>query len=187
MVFFAILGGGASLFIKKNKLVGFFRWIATGILIVTMLSAWFAPNLPQAVESYQPGTSVTSPAQEEQVAPTPVEEMPSTERVVVARRKIQLIGDGEHMIPVNFTDNNKYICFLNLGMENGDARKSQFLTINGVEYSSLGEGCYKIKENLSGKFNIKFFPNPEFGNLSLYEYWRNQPGGKGILPYIAIE
>lgn len=72
MLFFAILGGGASLLLKKSKTISFFRWMAGGIILTTILSAWFFPQLPAAVESYQPGV----PSPQEQVAsPSPPPEV----------------------------------------------------------------------------------------------------------------
>lgn len=69
MLLFAILGGGASLLLKKSKTISFFRWMAGGIILTTILSAWFFPQLPAAVESYQPG--VPSPQEQVNQSPSP--------------------------------------------------------------------------------------------------------------------
>jgi hypothetical protein len=191
MVFFAILGGGASLFIKKNKLVGFFRWVAAGILIVTMLSAWFAPDLPKAVEGYEPGTATPSPAPQEQVAtpstiPTP--EAPRSTRTFEGDgiKRVTLEDDGEFQIPAG--DGDLHLLIPNLGKKDGSEAKSVYLTISGVEYIAMGSEEFRLPQELKGKtVKVDFFPGKKTNVKKLYSFWKNEPGGQADKPVIVLK
>lgn len=71
LVFFSILGVGASFFVKEGSFRKWGRRAFGVVIILHILSAWVAPDAPKSVEGLQPGTSILtpSPAQEEQVAP----------------------------------------------------------------------------------------------------------------------
>lgn len=130
---------------------------------------------------------INPPAPVEQVAPPPVEEPPpSTERVVVSGKKITLTGDGTYSIPKG----RKSLCFTNLGMKDGSSNTSQYMTLNGKEYISLGTECHDLPEDLEGKVIVDFFPGKEYGTpegvRKLYAYWKSQPGGQSELPIIRL-
>ena len=184
MLFFAILGGGASLLLKKSKTISFFRWMAGGIILTTILSAWFFPQLPAAVESYQPG--VSSP-QEQVASPSPPpEEIPSTGIVVVSGKKITLTGDGTYSVPMG----RKSLCLTNLGMKDGSQYVVQDVTVAGVEYIFSGTECKSLPYELEGDVIIDFFPGKDHGTprgfKKLYKYWKSQPGGQAEWPVIRI-
>lgn len=131
-------------------------------------------------------TSEQSVGQQQQVAPAPVEETISTERVVVSGRKITLTGDGTYTVPAG----KKSLCFENLGMKDGSSKTSQYITINGIEYSALGTECHSLDDKLNGKITVDFFPSKEYGTpegvKKLYNYWRSKPGGQSEWPIIRL-
>ncbi len=145
----------------------------------------FFPGFNQGVKNVRE-TQINPPAPIEQVAPPIEEAPPSTERIVVSGKKITLTGDGTYSVPKG----KKSLCFTNLGMKDGSSNKSQYLTINGVEYISLGTECHDLPENLEGKVVIDFFPDKEYGTpegvRKLYAYWKSQPGGQSELPIIRL-
>lgn len=157
-------------------------------IVILIIATRFSPELVQNLDYSHSSTPPTeqSAGQQEQVAPAPVEEIPSTERVVVAGRKITLTGDGTYSVPAG----KKSLCFENLGMKDGSSKTSQYLTINGIEYSSLGTECHNLDENLSGEIIVDFFPGKDYGSKEgakqLYNYWRSQPGGQSEWPVIRI-
>jgi hypothetical protein len=136
-----------------------------------------------ALSPYSSPPSERSEGPQQQVPPPPFEDTRSTERVVVAGRKIVLSGDGTYNIPAG----KKSLCFENLGMKDGSSMKSQYLTIEGVEYSALGTECHALPESLAGLLNVDIFPGKEYGrDQKLYQYWKSQPGGQSEWPVIRI-
>jgi hypothetical protein len=133
-----------------------------------------------------PSPPEQSTQQQEQVAPAPLEETISTERVVVSGRKITLTGDGTYTVP----SGKKSLCFENLGMKDGSSKTSQYLTIDGIEYSALGTKCHALDDTLNGEITVDFFPGKDYGSKEgvekLYNYWRSQPGGQAEWPIIRI-
>ena len=133
-----------------------------------------------------PPTTEQSAEQPQQVAPAPVEEIPSTERVVVAGRKITLTGDGTYTIPAG----KKSLCFTHLGIKDGSTRVPQELSMNGEIFNTLGTKCFELREDLSGVIIVDFFPEKDYGSPSnivkVYNYWRSQPGGQAEWPIIRI-
>jgi hypothetical protein len=139
-----------------------------------------------ALSPYSQPPSGQSEGKQHELAPSPSENPPSTERVVVAGRKITLAGDGAYNIPAG----KKSLCFENLGMKDGSSMTSQYLTIEGVEYSAMGTECHALPESLSGVLKVDFFPGKEYGTeegaRKLYQYWKNQPGGQSEWPVIRL-
>jgi hypothetical protein len=135
---------------------------------------------------YSQPPSGQSESQQQNLAPSQPEETRSTERIVVAGRKITLIGDGTYNVPAG----KKSLCFENLGMKDGSSMTSQYLTIEGIEYSAMGTECHALPENLAGAVNVDFFPGKEWGTeegaQKLYQYWKDQPGGQSQWPVIRI-
>lgn len=155
-------------------------------IIILIIATRFSPELVQNLDysHSSPPPTEQSAGQQEQAAP--VEETPSTERIVVSGEKITLTGDGTYSVPKG----RKSLCFTNLGLKDGSSNTSQYLTINGVEYISLGTDCHNLPENLEGNVVIDFFPGKEYGTpegvKKLYAYWKSQPGGQAEWPVIRI-
>jgi hypothetical protein len=158
--------------------------LATLIIVFTALNLVF-PGLMPWIKGFREA-QLNPPAPIEQVAPPVEEPPPSTERVVVSGKKITLTGDGTYSVPKG----KKSLCFTNLGMKDGSSNTSQYLTINGVEYISLGTECHDLPEELEGQVVIDFFPGKEYGTpegvRKLYAYWKSQPGGQSELPIIRL-
>jgi hypothetical protein len=171
------------------SLIGFFasfgkqKRISAFLLGMSLLLGIISFSAPLP---YSQPPSSQSESQQQQLAPSPTENSPSTERVAVAGRKITLTGDGAYNIPAG----KKSLCFENLGIKNGSSMTSQYLTIEGVEYSALGTECHVLPESLSGVLKVDFFPGKEYGTeegaKKLYQYWKNQPGGQSEWPVIRI-
>jgi len=160
---------------------------ATAVIALAILNL-LIPGLNPWVKSLRESQLNPPPPTEqsvgqEQVAPDPVEEMPSTERVVVSGRKITLTGDGTYSVPAG----KKSLCFENLGMKDGSSMKSQYLTINGLKYSALGTKCHSLPDNLNGKISVELFNGKSRDRVKkIYDYWRSQPGGQAEWPVIRI-
>lgn len=107
---------------KQKRISAFLLGLSLllGIISFTTLSPYSQPPLGQAE------------SQQQQVSPPPFEETPSTERVVVAGRKITLAGDGEYIVPPG----KKSLCFTHLGIKDGSTRVPQELSINGESFST---------------------------------------------------
>lgn len=169
---------GACLVKKEMRFSGF---ILSGIIIFMVLF----PRVMTGLQGIR--QSQLKPAPVEQVAPPPEEvPLPSTERVVVSGKKITLTGDGTYSVPKG----RKSLCFTHLGMKNGSSSKSQYLTLNKVEYSALGRECHDLPEDLGGKVVVDFFPGKKWGDPSevkkLYARWKSQPGGQSEWPVIRL-
>lgn len=163
---------------------------ATAIIAVALLNL-FVPGLNPWIKGLRdsqlnPPTIEQSADQPQQVSPAPVEETPSTERVVVAGRKITLTGDGTYTIPAG----RKSLCFTHLGIHDGSTRVPQEIKIGDEIFNTLGTKCFSLREELSGKIEVDFFPNREYGDIKnvikVYNYWRNQPNGQSEWPVIRI-
>ena len=161
---------------KQKRISAFLLGLSLllGIVSFSALSPYSQPPLGQ------------SEGQQQQGAPAPVEETPSTERVVVAGRKIPLAGDGTYTVPAG----KKSLCFTHLGIKDGSTRVPQELSINGEAFSALGTKCFELREDLSGEAMVDFFPNKEYGSpgnvIKVYNYWKSQPGGQSEWPVIRI-
>lgn len=161
--------------------------IAWIIIALTVLNL-FIPGFNSWVKGIRdnqlnPSPPEQSTKQQEQAAPAPVEETISTERVVVSGRKITLTGDGTYTVP----SGKKSLCFENLGMKDGSSKKSQYLTINGIEYSALGTECHSLPDDLKGKTFVELFNGkPRDRVKKIYDYWKSQPGGQSEWPIIRI-
>jgi hypothetical protein len=170
---------GIAVLLNQNNL--FFALLIAGILLIN----FFHPNVNQDVKGVREA-QLNPPAPVEQVAPPVEEPPPSTERVVVSGKKITLTGDGTYSVPKG----RKSLCFTNLGMKDGSSNTSQYLTINGVKYISLGTDCHDLPENLEGNVVIDFFPGKDYGTPAgareLYAYWKSQPGGQSEWPVIRL-
>lgn len=180
----AILSGSKDISESLQRVMKlWFRLSIVGI-VVLILATRFIPDLTKKLD-YSYLSKPTAPVEE--VAP-PAEEVPppSTERVVVSGKKITLRGDGTYSLPKG----KKSLCFTNLGMKDGTSTKSQYLTLNGVEYISLGTECHALPEDLEGEVVVDFFPGKKWGTTSevkrLYAYWKSQPGGQSEWPIIRI-
>ena len=179
MLFFALLGGGASLLLKKSKTISFFRWMSGGIILTTILSAWFFPQLPAAVESYQPG--VSSP-QEQVASPSP----PPTSEAPIARERIAQIPGKVIVLTksktINLPPGQKDICFSWLGYNTNGDRVNQQLTIGGVQFSTQGSNCFPVE--MEGEVEVKFL-NPPQTEVDTYKIIREK-GGQGEYPFIKL-
>ena len=174
-----LIGAGVSHFTGGNKLLS---KLVMGIALLNFFFPGLNPGVKQIREA-----QLNPPAPVEQEAPAPpVEEPPSTERVVISGKKITLTGDGNYSIPKG----RKSLCFTNLGMKDGSSNTSQYMTLNGKEYISLGTECHDLPEDLEGKVIVDFFPGKEYGTpegvKKLYAYWKSQPGGQSELPIIRL-
>jgi hypothetical protein len=162
-----------------NLLSGKQKFISLITIVVIGCILWFNGH------NIQSNTTDQS-TQQEQAAPAPVEETISTERVVVSGRKITLTGDGTYTVQYG----KKSLCFENLGMKDGSSKTSQYLTIDGIEYSALGTKCHALDDTLNGEIIVDFFPGKDYGSKEgvekLYNYWRSQPGGQAEWPIIRI-
>lgn len=181
MLLFAILGGGASLLLKKSKTISFFRWMAGGIILTTILSAWFFPQLPAAVESYQPG--VPSPQEQVNQSPSPTPTPRATHRVIASGEVIVLDRNKTITIP----EGRKSLCFSYLGIP-GDKMSNQELNLGEEFFSEMGTVCKDIS-HLSGKVSVVMYPKDSWSSQQVrdwYRGWKNQPGGQGEFPVIRI-
>lgn len=155
-------------------------------IIILIIATRFSPELVQNLDyshSSPPPTEQSAGQEQVATAPATVEEIPSTERVVVAGRKITLTGDGTYSVPAG----KKSLCFENLGMKDGSSMKSQYLTINGLEYSALGTKCHSLPDDLNGKISVELFNGKSRDRVKkIYDYWRSQPGGQAEWPIIRI-
>ena len=176
LAFFAIL----SFWKGKN------RWLSLVLIAAIGCIIWFNQYHIDSFKTQSTLPTEQSAGQQEQASPAPTEEIPSTERVVISGKKITLTGDGTYSVPKG----RKSLCFTNLGLKDGSSNTSQYLTIDGVEYISLGTDCHDLPENLEGNVVIDFFPGKEYGTpegvKKLYAYWRSQPGGQAEWPVIRI-
>jgi len=131
-------------------------------------------------------TTEQSAGQQEQVAPTPVEEMPSTERMVWGGEKVVLAGDGEYLLPKG----KKSLCITGLGMKDGSTLVPQDITIGGISYGTLGSKCQELPAELEGRVIVDFSPGKPWGTkeaiFNIYKEYDSKPGGIGQLPFIAI-
>jgi hypothetical protein len=165
--------------------------VTAKIIILLAVLNLFIPGFNSWVKGIRDNQLNPSPpeqsAQQEQVAPAPLEETISTERVVVSGRKITLTGDGTYSdIPLGI----KSLCFSHWGIKDGSTNVPQQISINGEIFNALGKKCFALDENLSGKIIVDFFPNLDYGEpekvKNIYNYWRSQPGGQAEWPIIRI-
>lgn len=176
LAFFAIL----SFWKGKN------RWLSLVLIVAIGCIIWF--NQAHIDSFKQQSTSPTeqSAGKQEQVAPAPTEEIPSTERVVISGKKITLTGDGTYSVPMG----RKSLCLTNLGMKDGSQYVVQDVTVAGVEYIFSGTECKSLPDELKGDVIIDFFPGKDHGTpkgfKELYNYWKSQPGGQAEWPVIRI-
>lgn len=135
---------------------------------------------------YSQHPSVLKDSKQQQLAPAPVEENPSTERMVWGGEKIILAGDGNYFIPRG----KKSLCITALGMKDGSTLVPQDLDVGGTLYSELGSRCQEMPPGLAGQISVDFSPGKPWGTkeaiLQIYKEYDSKPGGIGQFPFIAI-
>lgn len=164
------------------------KWISLGLAVVMGCIIWGNYNY---INSSNPtkNTPTKQSAGQEQVAPAPatIEEIPSTERMVWAGKKIVLAGDREYLLPKG----KKSLCITALGMKDGSTLVPQDITIGGISYITLGSKCQELPAELEGRVIVDFSPGKPWGTkkaiINIYEEYDSKPGGIGQLPFIAIE
>lgn len=158
------------------------KWISLVLAVVMGCIIWGNYNY---INSSNPPPE-QSVGQQEQVAPAPVEEMPSTERMVWAGKKILLAGDGEYLFPKG----EKSLCITALGMKDGSTLVPQDITIGGISYNTLGSKCQELPAELEGRVIVDFSPGKPWGTkeaiINIYKEYDSKTGGIGELPFIAI-
>lgn len=168
--------------------------VTSKIIIILAVLNFFIPGFNSWVKGIRDNQLNPSPpeqsTQQEQVAPAPVEETISTERVVVSGRKITLTGDGTYTVPTG----RKSLCFTAMGKTDGSEISDQTVEIEykgeKLRYSSLGSKCLIFPDNIVGKIKVDFFPGKSWGEepvlSNMYKRYRTMPGGQGDWPVIRI-
>jgi len=185
LVFFSILGVGASFFVKEGSFRKWGRRAFGVVIILHILSAWVAPDAPKSVEGLQPGTSILtpSPAQEEQVAP--LSPNPPPEAPIYRERISQIPGKRIVLTKsktINLPPGQKDICFSWLGYNTNGDRVNQQLTLGGVEFSTQGSNCFPVE--MEGEVEVKFL-NPPQTEVDTYKIIKGK-GGQGEYPFIKL-
>lgn len=186
----AILAGSKDIPSSLQGVMKLWTLLSIAGILALMIAIRFAPGLIESLDYSHSSAPPEQSAQQEQLAPAPVEETISTERVVVSGRKITLPGDGNYIVPVG----RKSLCFTAMGKTDGSEITDQTLEIiykgDRSTYTTLGSQCFSLSDDMKGSIIVDFFPGKTWGEepvlSNMYERYSNMPGGQGDWPVIRI-
>lgn len=176
----AILAGSKDIPSSLQGVIKLWALLSIAGILALMIAIRFAPGLIDSLDySHSSTPPEQSTQQQEQVAPTPVEE-DIDKRPILPRTNnpIYLTKSGQYEAKPG-----KYrLCFSWLGdEEDGGSRINQSLKINGFEFNSTGSNCYQYTSE--GKIYVEFI-NPTQTPNDSYSYYKERVGGQGAYPFL---
>lgn len=170
-------------------LQGIMKWLGKlsiiGLLVLILVVRFF-PSWVNYLDysASDPHTSVTSPAQEEQVAPpSPTPEidrgfsLPPSDTTVLKDSGVILLENGDYMVVFSFLGNP----------QNGDVTYQSILFTfpdgSTQRVNARGKETHHLNWTNGGKVEIVFFPDSEDKTSGHYTYLKNK-GEQAELPYL---
>ena len=184
----AVLAGSKDISSSLQGVMKLWTVLSIAGIIALMIATRFTPGLIQSLDysnsSVPPPTEQSAGQEQVATAPATIEEIPSTERMVWAGKKIVLAGDGEYL----FLKGKKSLCITALGMKDGSTLVPQDITIGGISYSTLGSKCQELPAELENIVIVDFSPGKPWGTkeaiINIYIEYNSKPGGIGQLPFM---